>query len=307
MENLYDVIVIGSGPAGLTAGIYGRRAGLSTLVIEGNYIQGGQILNTYEVDNYPGLPGIGGMDLADKMKDHMMAQGTDILRARVTGITVEGDVKVVHTPKEEVRGKTVILAAGAVHRKLGVPGEEEFTGRGVSYCATCDGAFFRDKTVAVIGGGDVAVEDAIFLARACKKVYMIHRRDELRAAKSLQEALFHTPQVEICWNKTVSEIGGEQQVQWITVDSTTGEESVRLDVDGVFVAVGITPDTEFVKDLVQLDKGGYIVAGEDGKTSVPGIYAAGDIRTKPLRQIITAAADGANCITSVEEYLRELH
>lgn len=307
MENLYDVIVIGSGPAGLTAGIYGRRAGLSTLVIEENYIQGGQILNTYEVDNYPGLPGIGGMDLADKMKDHMMAQGTDILRARVTGITVEGDVKVVHTPKEEVRGKTVILAAGAVHRKLGVPGEEEFTGRGVSYCATCDGAFFRDKTVAVIGGGDVAVEDAIFLARACKKVYMIHRRDELRAAKSLQEALFHTPQVEMCWNKTVSEIGGEQQVQWITVDSTTGEESVRLDVDGVFVAVGITPDTEFVKDLVQLDKGGYIVAGEDGKTSVPGIYAAGDIRTKPLRQIITAAADGANCITSVEEYLRELH
>lgn len=307
MENLYDVIVIGSGPAGLTAGIYGRRAGLSTLVIEGNYIQGGQILNTYEVDNYPGLPGIGGMDLADKMKDHMMAQGTDILRARVTGITVEGDVKVVHTPKEEVRGKTVILAAGAVHRKLGVPGEEEFTGRGVSYCATCDGAFFRDKTVAVIGGGDVAVEDAIFLARACKKVYMIHRRDELRAAKSLQEALFHTPQVEMCWNKTVSEIGGEQQVQWITVDSTTGEESIRLDVDGVFVAVGITPDTEFVKDLVQLDKGGYIVAGEDGKTSVPGIYAAGDIRTKPLRQIITAAADGANCITSVEEYLRELH
>lgn len=307
MENLYDVIVIGSGPAGLTAGIYGRRAGLSTLVIEGNYIQGGQILNTYEVDNYPGLPGIGGMDLADKMKDHMMAQGTDILRARVTGITVEGDVKVVHTPKEEVRGKTVILAAGAVHRKLGVPGEEEFTGRGVSYCATCDGAFFRDKTVAVIGGGDVAVEDAIFLARACKKVYMIHRRDELRAAKSLQEALFHTPQVEMCWNKTVSEIGGEQQVQWITVDSTTGEESVRLDVDGVFVAVGITPDTEFVKDLVQLDQGGYIVAGEDGKTSVPGIYAAGDIRTKPLRQIITAAADGANCITSVEEYLRELH
>lgn len=307
MENLYDVIVIGSGPAGLTAGIYGRRAGLSTLVIEGNYIQGGQILNTYEVDNYPGLPGISGMDLADKMKDHMMAQGTDMLRARVTGITLEGDVKVVHTSKEEVRGKTVILAAGAVHRKLGVPGEEEFTGRGVSYCATCDGAFFRDKTVAVIGGGDVAVEDAIFLARACKKVYMIHRRDELRAAKSLQKALFDTPQVEMCWNKTVSEIGGEQQVQWITVDSTTGEESIRLDVDGVFVAVGITPDTEFVKDLVQLDKGGYIVAGEDGKTSVPGIYAAGDIRTKPLRQIITAAADGANCITSVEEYLREVH
>lgn len=306
MENLYDVIVIGSGPAGITAGIYGRRAGLSTLIIEGNYIQGGQILNTYEVDNYPGLPGISGMDLADKMKDHMMAQGADILRARVTGISLEGDKKVVHTQKEKIYGKTVILAAGAVHRKLAVPGEEELTGRGVSYCATCDGAFFRDKTVAVIGGGDVAVEDAIFLARGCKKVYMIHRRDELRAAKNLQDALFATPQVEMCWNRTVSEIGGENQVQWITVDSTVGEESLRLDVDGVFVAVGITPDTEFVKDLVELDASGYIVAGEDGKTSVPGIYAAGDIRTKPLRQIITAAADGANCITSVEEYLRTM-
>ena len=254
MENLYDVIVIGSGPAGITAGIYGRRAGLSTLIIEGNYIQGGQILNTYEVDNYPGLPGISGMDLADKMKDHMMAQGADILRARVTGISLEGDKKVVHTQKEKIYGKTVILAAGAVHRKLAVPGEEELTGRGVSYCATCDGAFFRDKTVAVIGGGDVAVEDAIFLARGCKKVYMIHRRDELRAAKSLQDALFATPQVEMCWNRTVSEIGGENQVQWITVDSTVGEESLRLDVDGVFVAVGITPDTEFVKDLVELDE-----------------------------------------------------
>ena len=158
----------------------------------------------------------------------------------------------------------------------------------------------------MIGGGDVAVEDAIFLARGCKKVYMIHRRDELRAAKSLQDALFATPQVEMCWNRTVSEIGGENQVQWITVDSTVGEESLRLDVDGVFVAVGITPDTEFVNDLVELDASGYIVAGEDGKTSVPGIYAAGDIRTKPLRQIITAAADGANCITSVEEYLRTM-
>lgn len=303
MEGLYDVIVIGSGPAGITAAIYARRAGLSTLVVEGSFVQGGQILNTYEVDNYPGLPGISGMELAEKMKEHMMAQGTETVRGKVNSITLEGDVKVVHTKKKDFRGKTVILAAGAVHRKLQVPGEEELSGMGVSYCATCDGAFFRDKTVAVVGGGDVAVEDAIFLARGCKKVYLIHRREELRAAKSLQDALSRTPSVEMCWNQTVTEIGGEDQVQWIQVEHVETKECRKVEVDGVFIAVGIMPDTEFVKDLVELDDHGYIIAGEDGKTSVPGIFAAGDIRTKPLRQIITAAADGANCVVSAEEYL----
>ncbi|MBS6193950.1 MAG: thioredoxin-disulfide reductase [Clostridiales bacterium] len=306
MEKIYDVIVIGSGPAGITAAIYGERAGLSTLVVEGSFVQGGQILNTYEVDNYPGLPGISGMELAEKMKEHMTAQGTEIVRGKVNGITLEEGVKVVHTKKADFRGKTVILAAGAVHRKLQVPGEEELSGMGVSYCATCDGAFFKDKTVAVVGGGDVAVEDAIFLARGCKKVYLIHRRDELRAAKSLQEALGRMPQVEMCWNQVVTEIGGENQVQWIQVEEVNTKESRKMEVDGVFIAVGITPDTEFVKDLVELDAYGYIAAGEDGKTNVPGIFAAGDIRTKPLRQIITAAADGANCVASAEEYLRTI-
>lgn len=305
MEKMYDMIIIGSGPAGITAGIYGKRAGLSVLVLEGNFIQGGQIVNTYEVDNYPGLPGISGLDLAEKMKNHMLAQDVQIVRAKVTGITLEEQVKVVHTKKEDYRAKTVILAAGAVHRKLEIPGEEEFSGMGVSYCATCDGAFFRDKTVAVVGGGDVAVEDAIFLARSCKQVYLIHRRDRLRAAKSLQESVLANPKVQICWNRIVTEIGGESLVEWIQTEDVNTKQSDRIEVDGVFVAVGITPDTEFVKELVELDEQGYIVAGEDGKTSVPGIFAAGDIRTKYLRQIITAAADGANCVASAEKYLQE--
>lgn len=305
MEQIYDVLIVGSGPAGMTAAIYGKRAGLSVAVLEGNYINGGQILNTYEVDNYPGLPGISGLDLADKFKEHAVSHGAEFVRGKAERVTLEGDIKVIHTRKEEFRCRTLIIAAGAVHRKLDVPGEETLNGMGVSYCATCDGAFFRDKTVAVVGGGDVAVEDAIFLARGCKKVYVIHRRDELRAAKTLQDSLFSTEGVEMYWNGIVTEIHGQGKVEKITVENTKTHERQELDVDGVFIAVGITPDTEFVKDFLKLDGQGYIVAGEDGKTSVPGVFAAGDIRTKQLRQIITAAADGANCITSAEEYLRE--
>ena len=189
-ENVYDMIIVGSGPAGLTAGIYGKRAGLKVVILESGFIQGGQIVNTYEVDNYPGMPGISGLELAEKLKEHVTGLGVEIARGKVKGISLDGEWKIVHTKKADYRGKAVILAAGAVHRKLEVPGEEELAGMGVSYCATCDGAFFKDKTVAVVGGGDVAVEDAIFLARGCKQVYLIHRRDELRAARSLQEALF---------------------------------------------------------------------------------------------------------------------
>ncbi len=305
MEQIYDVLIIGSGPAGMTAAIYGKRAGLSVAVLEGNYINGGQILNTYEVDNYPGLPGISGLDLADKFKEHAASHGAEFLRGKAESVSLEGNIKVVHTRKEDFRCRTLVIASGAVHRKLGVPGEETLNGMGVSYCATCDGAFFRDKTVAVVGGGDVAVEDAIFLARGCRKVYVIHRRDQLRAAKTLQDSLFATEGVEMYWNGVVTRIDGENKVQRITVEKTTTGESQELEVDGVFIAVGITPDTGFVKDFVELDSQGYIIAGEDGKTSVPGVFAAGDVRTKQLRQVITAAADGANCITSAEEYLRE--
>ena len=304
METIYDMIIIGSGPAGLTAGIYGKRAGLSILVMEGSFIQGGQIVNTYEVDNYPGLPGISGMDLAEKMKDHLLAQGGKIVRGKIRSISLEGEIKIVHTKKEEYPAKTVVLAAGAVHRKLEVPGEDEFSGMGVSYCATCDGAFFKDKTVAVVGGGDVAVEDAIFLSRTCKKVYLIHRRDELRAAKVLQDALRNISNIELCWNRCVTEIGGSNQVEWIQTETTDTKQTERINVNGIFIAVGIIPDTGFIKDLIHLDTKGYVVAGENGQTNIPGIYAAGDIRTKQLRQIITAAADGANCVASAEKYLQ---
>lgn len=304
MSELYDMIITGAGPAGMSAAIYAKRAGLSVLLLEGSFIKGGQVVNTYEVDNYPGLPGISGMDLADKMKEHMEKAGVESARAKVTSVTLDGDVKVVHTRKAEYRAKTLVLATGAVHRKLEVPGEETFAGMGVSYCATCDGAFFRDKTVAVVGGGDVAVEDAIFLARGCKKVYLIHRRDELRAAKVLQEAVLRTEGVEFCWNETVTGIEGTDQVEKAVLKNVKTGEVRELAVDGVFIAVGITPDTDYVRGVVELDKSGYVIAGEDGKTSVPGIFAAGDIRTKQLRQIVTAVADGANCVTSAEEYLR---
>ena len=303
MSDIYDLAILGGGPAGITAAIYASRARLNTIWIDKNFAPGGQITATYEVDNYPGMPGISGLELAEKLKEHVTGFGVEIARGKVKGISLDGEWKIVHTKKADYRGKAVILAAGAVHRKLEVPGEEELAGMGVSYCATCDGAFFKDKTVAVVGGGDVAVEDAIFLARGCKQVYLIHRRDQLRAAQVLQDALKDFHNITCIWDTTVEKIGGEQQVQWITLKQTKTAEKYQLDVDGVFIAVGTVPDTGFVKELVDLDEHGYIKAGEDGRTGVSGIYAAGDIRTKELRQIITAAADGANCVNSAQQDL----
>ncbi len=300
---IYDIIIIGSGPAGMTAGIYAKRAGRSVLMLEGDFVWGGQIVKTYEVDNYPGLPGISGIDLAEKMLEHMKSFGVEVVRKKVLRLSLDGDLKVVHTKKGEYVAKTVILAAGAKHRTLGVPGEEELSGAGVSYCATCDGTFYKDKTVAVVGGGDVAVEDALLLSGLCKKVYLIHRRDELRATAILQESLFEKQNVELCWDCEVLAIGGQEEVEYVTVKNKKTQMTKDISVDGVFVAVGTMPDTAFVKSLVALDENGYIVAGEDGKTNIPGIYAAGDIRTKQLRQVITAAADGANCVCSAEKYL----
>ena len=305
MKKRYDLMIIGSGPAGLAAAIYARRARLQAAVIEKEMVSGGQVLTTYEVDNYPGLPGMGGFELGTKFREHADKLGAEFIEDEVTQIRDLGSVKEVVCQGGTYETRTVIIATGAVHRHLDIPGEERLAGAGVSYCATCDGAFFRDKTVAVVGGGDVAVEDAIFLARGCRKVYVIHRRDQLRAAKTLQDSLFATEGVEMYWNGVVTRIDGENKVQRITVENTKTGESQELEVDGVFIAVGITPDTGFVKDFVELDSQGYIIAGEDGKTGVPGVFAAGDVRTKQLRQVITAAADGANCITSAEEYLRE--
>lgn len=305
MEQVYDVIIIGSGPAGLSAAIYAQRAKLSTIIIEANYISGGQVVNTYEVDNYPGLPGISGMDLSTTLREHAEKMGSEFVRDEVLEVKLEGGVKTVATKNAEYKAKSILLATGAKHRHLGVPGEQELSGSGVSYCATCDGAFFKNKTVAVVGGGDVAVEDAIFLARICRKVYLVHRREELRAAKILQDNLFAQENVELVWNSVVTEIQGDFQVKSVTLQNVVTKEDKKLEVDGCFIAVGIIPNSELVQGQLDLDAGGYVEAGEDGVTSVPGVFAAGDVRTKQLRQIITAASDGANCITSVQDYLLE--
>ena len=299
---MHDLIIIGSGPAGLSAAVYGRRAGFSTLVIEKNPMSGGQVLNTYEVDNYLGLPGINGFDMGMKFREHAEKMQAEFIEADVLGVEDMGDYKLVKTTDGDYEAKAVIIASGASHSHLGVPGEEELSGMGVSYCATCDGAFFRGKTVAVIGGGDVAVEDAIFLARACEKGYLIHRRDSLRAAQSLQDTMLALPNVEVCWNSVVESINGEGRVNSITLVHKNGGTKTELAVQGVFIAVGIKPNSESFITNIAADEKGYLIAGEDCATSMPGVFAAGDIRTKKLRQIVTAVADGANAVEGIQEY-----
>lgn len=306
MSHIYDLIIIGSGPAGLAAAVYAQRAKLDTLVVEKAMVSGGQVLTTYEVDNYPGLPGIGGYDLGLKFREHADRLGAQFAEDEVLNIEDggRGAVKGVVCQGNTYEARALILATGAVHRKLGVPGEEELAGAGVSYCATCDGAFFRNKVTAVIGGGDVAVEDAIFLARMCSKVYLIHRRNELRAAKSQQENLLSLDNVEVIWDTVADSINGDGMVKSLSLTNVKDGQKRELEVQGVFIAVGISPESKAFEGLVDMDHG-YIRAGEDTVTSAPGIFAAGDVRTKSLRQIITAAADGANAITSVERYLVE--
>ena len=325
MDKLYDMIIVGSGPAGLSAAIYAQRARLDALVIERDMVSGGQVLTTYEVDNYPGLPGINGFELGMKLREHADKLGvqfvTDEVKRVETGSQKCGDrpgkeeflhaaeltpwgtdVKSVVCGNGTYEAKTLLIATGARHQNLGVPGEAEFTGMGVSYCATCDGAFFRNKTVAVVGGGDVALEDAIFLARICEKVYLIHRRDALRGAKSLQENVFKQDNIEILWDTVVEEIAGEGRVERLRIKNKKTLKESELPVQGVFIAVGIVPNSQSFQGLVEMEKG-YIKAGEDTRTSAAGIFAAGDVRTKQLRQIVTAAADGANAVTSAERYL----
>ena len=300
---MYDVIIIGSGPAGLSAAVYGKRAGLKLMVVEKQPMSGGQILNTYEVDNYLGLPGMNGFDMGMKFREHADRMEIEFLEAEVSAIRVEGENKKVVTDAGEYECRTVIYAAGAEHAKLGIPGEEKLTGQGVSYCATCDGAFFKNRTVAVVGGGDVAVEDAIFLARGCEKVYLVHRRDELRAADILQKRLFSLSNVEVLWSHVAEAILGEEMTEAVQLkDVKTGEEK-RIPVSGVFIAVGILPQSGLLEGLAKRDERGYVVAGEDCVTSAEGIFAAGDCRRKKLRQIITAVADGANAATSAWNFL----
>lgn len=303
MSEIYDTAILGAGPAGISAAIYAARAKLNTLWLDKQFEQGGQVLNTYEVDNYPGLPGISGMDLGEAMAGHAAKLGIEPFRENVLSVEDAGIEKIIRTKKHEYRARTVILACGASHRKLDIPGEEELSGMGVSYCATCDGAFFKNKTAVVVGGGNMAVEDAIFLSRICKKVYLVHRREELRAERILQESLFACENVEIRWNSVAVEIQGTECVTGLKIrDVQDATESV-IDTDGVFIAVGILPNTDKFRNLVKLDEAGYIVAGEEGITEIPGIFAAGDIRTKMLRQVVTAVADGANAVAAVQNYL----
>jgi len=306
MDEIYDIIIIGSGPAGLSAAIYAERAKLKTITIEKSAMSGGQVLNTYEVDNYPGLPGINGFDMGMKFRAHAETLGAKFIEDEVKELDFTASVKKVIGEKAVYEGKTVLIATGAKHRNLDVPGEEEYLGMGVSYCATCDGAFFRNKVVTVVGGGDAALEDAIFLSRICKKVYLIHRRDELRGAKVLQEQVFAAANVEIIWNHKVIDISGEDTVNSIMIVDVNSDEKRQISVDGVFIAVGVLPNSAVFQGKVEMDNQNYIKAGEEARTSVPGVFAAGDVRTKGLRQIVTAVSDGANAITSIERYLAEI-
>ena len=305
-KDMFDIIIIGAGPAGLSASVYAKRAGLSALTIEQYPLTGGQVQKTYEVDNYLGLPGISGAEMCEKFKEHADKLGCEFKEATVNKITkLEGGF-VVSTDSGELRTKAVIMAMGAEHSLLKVPGEEDLAGMGVSYCATCDGAFFKGRTVAVVGGGDVAVEDAIFLSRGCAKVYLIHRRDSLRAAKMLQDKLLATPNIEVVWDTVVEVIQGEDQVESIGIRNVKTEKIDELKVDGVFVAVGIKPVSELAAGLADVDEKGYVMSGDQCITKTPGLFVAGDLRTKKLRQIVTAVADGANAVNSAEAYINRM-
>ena len=301
---MFDTIIIGAGPAGLSASVYAMRAGLKALLLDQSPIDGGQVLTTYEVDNYLGFPGVSGMELSEHFSKHALSAGIEKKVENVVKISeAEGSYKVT-TDAEEYLTKTVILATGANHAHLSVPGEEELAGAGVSYCATCDGAFFKNLDVCVIGGSDVAVEDAIYLARTCKHVYLIHRRDTLRAANSLVEDLKKCENVSFIWDSEVTSFNGKFDLESVDIKNKKTGELTKLSVQGAFVAVGIKPGTDLLTGLVEKDEAGYVIAGEDCRTGKKGIYVAGDVRRKPMRQIITAVSDGANAVNSVSEDIR---
>ena len=305
MSQIYDMIIIGSGPAGLAAAVYGQRAKLDLIVIEKQMISGGQIINTLEVDNYPGLPGIGGFELGQKFREHAEKLGTAFVTDEVKEVRINEDgTRTVVGAEADYTAKTVVIASGAEHSLLGVSGEKELTGSGVSYCATCDGNFYRNKVTAVVGGGDVALGDALYLARLCRKVYLIHRRDSFRGAKVLEDKVRAAENIELVLDSTVEEIRGEGQVKSILVKNKKSGAETELAIDGLFIAVGIVPESKSFPFL-KTDERGYVLADETCETNVPGVYAAGDVRKKQLRQVITAVADGANAVESAVRYLTE--
>jgi len=300
----YQVIIIGGGPAGLTAGLYASRAGLKSLLLECG-VFGGQIVNAQLVENYPGFPeGISGIELGKLMHRQATRYGLESLTAEVIGVSSE-DTYEVSTTEGNIQAQSVIIATGSEYRKLGVAGEERLSGRGVSYCATCDGFFFRDREVAVVGGGDTAITDALELVQNCRKVYIIHRRDQLRATKAVQEKAFSQPKIDPVWNTVVDEIVGDKMLNYLRLRNVKTGQSSNLEVDGVFIAVGLKPNSQVFSRLVTLDEGGFVVTDELMKTSAPGIFAAGDVRQNSFRQAITAAGDGAAAASSAFKYLYE--
>ena len=303
---MYDTIIIGGGAAGLTAAIYSARAGLNTLLLEKTFPGGLMMISEY-IENYPGFPnGVAGPDLCNAMRDQVEKFGAVIKLSEVKSVDLTGLDKAVQTSDGELRAKTVILALGAKHRRLGVPGEKEFQGKGVSYCATCDGPFFKGKKLAVIGGGDTAVEDSCYLTRFAADVTIIHRRDKLRAAKMLQERALSNPRIKVMWNSVVEEICGNPVVNQLMVKNLKTNKLSNLAIDGVFVLIGQDPDTAFIKDQVKLDENGYILTDSEMRTNLPGVYAAGDVRQKSFRQIVTACSDGAIAANSAAKYIENL-
>lgn len=301
----YDVIIIGAGPAGLSAAIYSARGGLKTAVYERAFI-GGQITVTDEVENYPGFEeALSGFDLTERMRAQAARFGAEFHDEEIIAIGMEGLCKIIETSKDKYRAKAVVVCTGAHPRRLNVPGEERFTGRGVSYCATCDGALYRDKVVAVVGGGDSAIEEGIFLTRFSKKVIVIHRRDQLRAQQIIQQRAFKNPKMEFIWDSVVQEIQGETMVERLEVYHRKTNEISYIPVDGIFIYVGILPNNELLESRIELDSSGFVLTDEFMHTNVPGIFAAGDIRHTVLRQVVTATSDGAVAAWSAEKWIME--
>lgn len=298
----YDVIVIGGGPAGYTAALYTARAGLRTVVLE-KLFAGGQMTQTTQIDNYPGFPeGIDGITLGMQMQEGARRFGVETVSTEVTAVALDKPLKTVNTPDGQYEAPVVIIATGADHRHLGITREEELVGRGVAYCAACDGMFYRDKTVAVVGGGNSAAADAALLSRIAKKVYLIHRRNSLRASRVYHKPLENTENLEFLWNNQVTELLGADVLTGVTLTDNNGIQRI-LELDGLFVSIGRSPATSLFRDQLALDKNGYVVADETTRTSLPGVFAVGDVRTKAVRQIVTATADGATAAHFAEEYL----
>ena len=300
---MYDVIIIGGGPACLTAGIYAQRARLKTLLLEKEMV-GGQIAVSDVIENYPGFPSISGADLMEKFEGHAKGLGLEIRMTDVIAVEDMGKEVIVKTSEGDLTARTVIVATGAKPRKLDIPGEKEFTGKGVSYCATCDGPFFKVQRVLVIGGGDTAVKEAVYLSRIAGKVYIVHRRDQLRAEKIIQEKALSIPNIEMLWSHVLKEIKGKKGVEKVVLQNLKDNSLKEIDAEGVFIFTGINPTTDFVD--VEKDKSGFIKTGQDMQTSVKGIFAAGDCRTTPLKQVSTAVGDGAIAAFMAEKYIEEM-